>query len=151
VFDGRSRRVEEKGRVVNSRGGETFVRAVLTRIADPGGAFDGVLKMILPLGQSETEARRPSDIRKTLETKLRELERIKNEFAGLLADGVGASKWVEPWMTLQEIAEFLCVKPDTVYKWIKRRGMPAHKIGGLWRFSRAEVATWFNQYPHMKA
>ncbi|MEH5099315.1 excisionase family DNA-binding protein [Atlantibacter hermannii] len=28
---------------------------------------------------------------------------------------------------------------DTVYKWIAEKGMPAHKIGRLWKFKKDEV------------
>ncbi|WP_440441329.1 excisionase family DNA-binding protein [Providencia huaxiensis] len=28
------------------------------------------------------------------------------------------------------------MKRDTVYKWIAEKGMPAHKIGRLWKFKR---------------
>lgn len=46
------------------------------------------------------------------------------------------------WLSVDEIAEYLGVKRDTVYKWIDRRGMPAHKLGRLWKFRRDEVDRW---------
>jgi excisionase family DNA binding protein len=46
------------------------------------------------------------------------------------------------WLSVDEIAEYLGVKRDTVYKWIDRKGMPAHKAGRLWKFKKAEVDTW---------
>ncbi|OQY35301.1 MAG: hypothetical protein B6241_02070 [Spirochaetaceae bacterium 4572_59] len=30
------------------------------------------------------------------------------------------------WLSVDEIAEYLGVKRDTIYKWIADRGMPAH-------------------------
>ena len=33
-------------------------------------------------------------------------------------------------------------KKDTVYKWVRLRGMPAHKVGRLVKFRREEVDKW---------
>lgn len=50
---------------------------------------------------------------------------------------------MEPrWLSVEEIAAHLGIKPDTVYKWIERRKMPAHKVGRLWKFQTAEVDAW---------
>jgi excisionase family DNA binding protein len=46
------------------------------------------------------------------------------------------------WLSVEEIAAYLGIKPDTVYKWIERRRMPAHKLGRLWKFQAAEVDEW---------
>ena len=46
------------------------------------------------------------------------------------------------WLSVADIAEYLGVKKDTVYKWIVRKGMPAHKVGRLWKFKRTEVDRW---------
>ena len=43
------------------------------------------------------------------------------------------------WLSVEEIAVYLGVKRDTVYKWIDRKGMPAHKVGSLWKFRRDEI------------
>lgn len=48
----------------------------------------------------------------------------------------------EAWMTVEDVARHLGVKQDTIYKWITRRGFPAHKAGRLWRFQRSEVDDW---------
>jgi len=46
------------------------------------------------------------------------------------------------WLSVDEIAEYLGIKRDTVYKWIERKKMPAHKVGSLWKFKRDEVDAW---------
>lgn len=46
------------------------------------------------------------------------------------------------WLSVDEVAEHLGVSKDTVYAWIAKRGMPAHKVGRLWKFQRVEVDTW---------
>lgn len=46
------------------------------------------------------------------------------------------------WLSVEEIADYLGIKRDTVYKWINRKNMPAHKVGSLWKFRREEVDEW---------
>jgi len=46
------------------------------------------------------------------------------------------------WLTLEEIAAYLGIKPATVYMWIIRKEMPSHKAGRLWRFRKAEIDEW---------
>ncbi len=48
----------------------------------------------------------------------------------------------ERWLSVDEIASHLGVKRDTVYKWISRKRLPAHKVGKLWKFSLKEVDKW---------
>jgi excisionase family DNA binding protein len=46
------------------------------------------------------------------------------------------------WMSVDEICRYLGVSNDTVYRWIDRHVMPAHKMGRLWKFKRDEVDEW---------
>ena len=46
------------------------------------------------------------------------------------------------WLSVDEIADHLGVKRDTIYKWISERQMPGHKIGRLWKFKKNEVDNW---------
>ena len=46
------------------------------------------------------------------------------------------------WFSVEEIAEHLGVSKDTIYTWISKRGMPAHKVGRLWKFQTVEVDGW---------
>lgn len=48
----------------------------------------------------------------------------------------------QPWLSAEEIAVHLGVTKDTVYAWIADRGMPAHKVGRLWKFQADEVDEW---------
>jgi excisionase family DNA binding protein len=48
----------------------------------------------------------------------------------------------EPWVSAEAIAEHLGVTKDSVYTWIAKRGMPAHRVGRLWKFQVSEVDAW---------
>ncbi len=46
------------------------------------------------------------------------------------------------WLSVDEIAAYIGIKRDTVYKWIGDKNMPAHRIGRLWKFKKDEVDEW---------
>jgi len=46
------------------------------------------------------------------------------------------------WLSVDEVAEYLGIKRFTVYKWVKRHGLPAHKIGRLLKFRKSEIDEW---------
>lgn len=46
------------------------------------------------------------------------------------------------WISLEEAAEHLGVKPTTLYKWLERKKLPGHKVGRLWRFKTEELDEW---------
>jgi excisionase family DNA binding protein len=48
----------------------------------------------------------------------------------------------DKWLSVEEIADHLGVKRDTVYKWISRKQLPGHKVGRLWKFRKNEVDDW---------
>ena len=48
----------------------------------------------------------------------------------------------EPWVSVDQIAEHLGVKRDSIYRWIDRKGLPAHRVGRLWKFQVSEVDDW---------
>lgn len=48
----------------------------------------------------------------------------------------------EPWVSADAIAEHLGVTKDSVYTWIAKRNMPAHRVGRLWKFQVSEVDAW---------
>ena len=43
---------------------------------------------------------------------------------------------------MQEIAAHLGVTTETVYVWVSKKRMPAHKVGRLWKFKVSEVDAW---------
>jgi len=48
----------------------------------------------------------------------------------------------EAWLSVEDIAQHLGVSKDTVYTWVAHKGMPAHKVGRLWKFQASEIDDW---------
>ena len=49
------------------------------------------------------------------------------------------------YISLEDAAEYLNIKPVTLRKWIKQKeDLPAHQIGRLWKFKRSELDEWVN-------
>ena len=48
----------------------------------------------------------------------------------------------EPWVKVEEVASHLGVAKDTVYRWVQSRGLPAHRVGRLWKFKVSDVDAW---------
>ena len=49
----------------------------------------------------------------------------------------------DKWINIDEAAEYLGVKATTIREWIKKNnGIPAHKIGRLWKFKKDELDEW---------
>jgi excisionase family DNA binding protein len=46
------------------------------------------------------------------------------------------------WLSVDEICKYLGVGKDTVYKWIDKHDMPAHRMGRLWKFKKEQVDKW---------
>jgi excisionase family DNA binding protein len=50
----------------------------------------------------------------------------------------------EAMMTLREVAEYLHLSTMSVRRAIEKKGLPAYRVGGLWRFNRLEVEAWLD-------
>ena len=46
------------------------------------------------------------------------------------------------WISLEDAASYMDVTKDTVRNLIKKTDIPAHKIGKLWKFKKAELDEW---------
>jgi PTS system nitrogen regulatory IIA component len=53
---------------------------------------------------------------------------------------------MEEIMTLEEIAKYLKVKPQTIYTWAQTGKIPAAKLGKEWRFRKSVIDKWFNNH-----
>lgn len=49
-------------------------------------------------------------------------------------------------MTLEEVAKYLKVKPQTIYTWAQEKKIPAAKLGKEWRFRKSIIDEWFEQH-----
>jgi len=47
-------------------------------------------------------------------------------------------------MTVEEVAKFLKMKPQTVYKWAQEGRIPGTKLSKEWRFRRRILDEWLN-------
>ena len=45
-------------------------------------------------------------------------------------------------MTIREVAEYLKVNERTIYRLLSAKKLPAFKVGGSWRFRRADIDGW---------
>lgn len=46
------------------------------------------------------------------------------------------------WLSVQEIAQYLGISKETIYRWLDSKKIPAHKIGKQWKFKTNEVDQW---------
>ncbi len=46
-------------------------------------------------------------------------------------------------MTLEEVAAYLKLKPQTIYTWAQEKKIPAAKIGKEWRFRKSIIDEWY--------
>lgn len=45
-------------------------------------------------------------------------------------------------LTVKELCDYLRVHPSTIYRQLKRGGLPAFKIGSDWRFNLEAIERW---------
>lgn len=49
----------------------------------------------------------------------------------------------ENYISIDEAAEYIGIKTVTLRSWIKKKpGIPAHRVGKLWKFKRSELDVW---------
>jgi excisionase family DNA binding protein len=49
-------------------------------------------------------------------------------------------------MTLEEVAAYLKLKPQTIYTWAQEKKIPAAKLGKEWRFRKSIIDEWIIQH-----
>jgi len=45
-------------------------------------------------------------------------------------------------MNIDELADYLRLKKQTLYNWLNQGKISGIKVGGVWRFERREVEAW---------
>lgn len=48
-------------------------------------------------------------------------------------------------LTIKGVADYLKVTERTIYRLAAAKKIPAFKVGGTWRFSRADIDSWIKQ------
>lgn len=48
----------------------------------------------------------------------------------------------ERWVNVDDVAAHLNVTRDTVYRWLEKKRLPAHRVGRVWRFKLSEIDDW---------
>ena len=48
-------------------------------------------------------------------------------------------------MTIVEVADYLKVTERTIYRLAGAKNIPAFKVGGSWRFSKADIDRWIRE------
>ncbi len=49
-------------------------------------------------------------------------------------------------LTLEEVADYLKLKPQTIYTWAQGGKIPAVKLGKEWRFRKSVIDKWFDNH-----
>ena len=60
---------------------------------------------------------------------------------GAIQDASGDDRW----MTVKDVAGYLQLSTDTVYKLAQESKIPACKIVGVWRFKKESIDGWVKQ------
>jgi excisionase family DNA binding protein len=45
-------------------------------------------------------------------------------------------------MDIDELADYLRLRRQTIYNWLHQNKISGIKIGGVWRFKKGEIDTW---------
>jgi excisionase family DNA binding protein len=48
-------------------------------------------------------------------------------------------------MTLREASQYLGISPDTLYKYLGEKSIPAFKLGNRWRFKKDLLDRWIER------
>jgi len=47
-------------------------------------------------------------------------------------------------LTIEEVASYLRLTPQTIYRWAQEKRIPAAKLGKEWRFRRSIIDQWLD-------
>ena len=45
-------------------------------------------------------------------------------------------------ISIDELADYLKLRKQTIYNWLNMRKISGIKVGGVWRFDRREIDAW---------
>lgn len=56
--------------------------------------------------------------------------------------GIDWKNMTDTWLTVKEVAQYLKLSPDLIYKLAQQGKIPASKVGTAWRFNREKIDQW---------
>ena len=52
---------------------------------------------------------------------------------------------IDKWMTVKDVAEYLQLSKDQIYRLAQRGMIPASKVGRGWRFRQEKIDQWVEE------
>ena len=47
----------------------------------------------------------------------------------------------DKWLSVNDISDYLGIRIETIYRWLKDKDMPGHKVGRHWKFKKREIVS----------
>jgi excisionase family DNA binding protein len=96
---------------------------------------DNMAKAVFGIAKSKSQAIAVAD-------QLKATGFSENDVSVLFPDKKGTRDFVPRIMTLEETADYLRVHPSTIYRLLKKRQLPAFRVGSDWRFNVESIDRW---------
>ena len=52
----------------------------------------------------------------------------------------------DKWMTVKDVADYLQMSTETIYRLAQRGEIPASKVASQWRFKKERIDKWMKKY-----
>lgn len=52
---------------------------------------------------------------------------------------------MDRWLTIEQVAKYLQVSRDKIYKLAQQGKIPASKVGRMWRFKKDKIDAWLER------
>ena len=69
----------------------------------------------------------------------------RGTFPATMASPPGPEFTEKEILTIEDLAAYLRLKPQTIYKWAQGNRIPAAKLGKEWRFRRSIIDRWLDE------
>jgi excisionase family DNA binding protein len=58
---------------------------------------------------------------------------------------IAMKKEIQTLLTVDELADYLGLKKQTIYNWLNKGKISGIKIGKVWRFDKDEIDAWLKE------
>ena len=55
------------------------------------------------------------------------------------------NKEIQTLLTIDELADYLGLKKQTLYNWLNKGKISGIKVGKVWRFDKGEIDAWLKE------